>query len=556
MAAVVIFAVATVPPRRIALAAPTDGTIAGAIHIHSLRSDGQGTPDEIAAAAARAGLKFIVFTDHGDATRQPDPPVYRSGVLCFDAVEISTTGGHYIAIDMPAAPYPLGGEARDVVDDVKRLGGFGIAAHPDSPKSELNWREWVAPFDAIEIANPDTSWRQTMQTTGWRSKLRLFEALADYPMRPAEVMAGMLRPSQVLYQWNALAHRRRVVLVSGADAHGRIGIRSTADPAQARYSLPLPGYEATFRTLSVRVLADRALSGDAVSDGAAIVRALRAGHLYSAIDGIASPPSFELTATNRLGTVHEGDELGLGGPVTLRIRSNAPPGFRTTVFAGARVIAADRSEREFTIDAPEAIDVYRAEIRPPDRELPWIVSNAIYVRGPQAAGKPPTRPPPAANDPLFDGKTATGWQIETDGRSLGALDVATGLSGPELRFRYALASDASAGAFVAMTFTTASGVAPNDRLAFSIRAEHPMRVSVQVRNWHKPDNDRWQRSVYVDTTERDRTLFFDDLTPVGITSTWKPVLPDVRGVIFTVDTTNTKPGSSGRVWIRNVALQR
>ena len=35
--------------------------------------------------AARAGLKFIVFTDHGDATRTPDPPAYRSGVLCIDA---------------------------------------------------------------------------------------------------------------------------------------------------------------------------------------------------------------------------------------------------------------------------------------------------------------------------------------------------------------------------------------------------------------------------------------------------------------------------------------
>src|SRR5206468_3693727 len=83
---------------------------------------------EIAAAAARAGLKFLVFTDHGDATRPPDRPVYRSGVLCLDAVEISTTGGHYIGIDLPAAPYPLGGDARDVVEDVKRLGGFGVAA--------------------------------------------------------------------------------------------------------------------------------------------------------------------------------------------------------------------------------------------------------------------------------------------------------------------------------------------------------------------------------------------------------------------------------------------
>ena len=124
----------------IALAgAPADGTIPGVIHVHTNRSDGLSGPDEIAAAAARAGLKFLVFTDHGDATRKPDPPQYRSGVLCLDGVEISTNGGHYVAIDMPASPYPLAGEARDVVEDVRRLGGFGIAAHPDSPKPELRW---------------------------------------------------------------------------------------------------------------------------------------------------------------------------------------------------------------------------------------------------------------------------------------------------------------------------------------------------------------------------------------------------------------------------------
>src|SRR5438876_8747406 len=69
-----------------------DGTVAGVLHIHSSRSDGRGTVEQIAHDAARAGLKFIVITDHGDATRPPDPPVYREGVLCLDGTEISTSG--------------------------------------------------------------------------------------------------------------------------------------------------------------------------------------------------------------------------------------------------------------------------------------------------------------------------------------------------------------------------------------------------------------------------------------------------------------------------------
>jgi len=95
--------------------------VRGLLHVHSRMSDGRGTLDEIAAAAARAGLQFLVVTDHGDGTRKPEPPSYRSGVLMIDAVEISTRDGHYLAIGLPQSPYPLGGAAADVVDSRERL---------------------------------------------------------------------------------------------------------------------------------------------------------------------------------------------------------------------------------------------------------------------------------------------------------------------------------------------------------------------------------------------------------------------------------------------------
>src|SRR3954447_14120826 len=119
VAIVAVLAWLTFPPKHTVLTPSfQDGTVPGAIHIHSTRSDGRGTLDEIARAAAAAGLKFIVVTDHGDGTRAPAPPVCKDGVLCLDAVEISTAGGHYIALGMTKAPYPLAGEARDVIDDV------------------------------------------------------------------------------------------------------------------------------------------------------------------------------------------------------------------------------------------------------------------------------------------------------------------------------------------------------------------------------------------------------------------------------------------------------
>ena len=564
VAAATAFITSTISPKHLSLADPApDGAIPGIIHVHSVRSDGLGTPDDIAEAAARAGLKFVVITDHGDGTRAPEPPAYRHGVLCLDAVEISTSGGHYIALDMPASSYPLGGEARDVVEDVKRLGGFGIVAHPDSPKEELRWRDWTAPFDAVEIVNLDTAWRQRAAGASWRQKLDLATRLFSYPVRPAESIASLVQPSTIWEQWAALARRRHLVTLPGADAHARIGWRATGDPVTGSVSAPLPSYVASFRTLSVHVRAERALTGNAAVDSRMIIRAIRAGHAYSAIEGAASPSSFEFTATNEHGTVHAGDELSAAGPLTLHIRSNAPPGFTTTVWNGATLVSGDHHEQDFSVPIPgdaagnAGNGVYRAEIRAAGRlqALPWIISNPIYVRVPtlDVAGGPAVRAA-TTSLALFDGRSLTGWNVEQDPTSLGAVNVVeTGTTRqPALRWRFGLSSGAAAAQFVALIADLTHGAASSDRVTFTIRAERPMRISVQLRT----ERDRWQRSVYVEAFNREQIVQFDDLRPAGPAATDKPPLADVRSLLFVVDTTNTKPGTSGRIWITEPVLQK
>ncbi len=531
----------------------SDGTAAGVIHVHSSRSDGRGTPEQIAHEAALAGLKFVVITDHGDATRAADPPVYREGVLCLDGTEISTAGGHYIAIDMPAAAYPLGGEARDVVEDVKRMGGFGIVAHPDSPKPELQWREWSAPFDAIEIFNLDTSWRRRVAETTWRPKAGLLVRLLTYPVRPVESITSLIARSNVLYRWDALTKRRHVVTLAGADAHAQIAWRAS-DPIQARVSAPIPSYTASFRALTVHVRTERPLTGTAAVDAAMLVRALRAGHLYTAVNGVATPPVFEFTATNALATVREGDQLTVAGPVTLHVRSNAPAGYTTTVWNGLTPVTADRKEQDFSVEAPAGPGVYWIEIRSSaEPSVPWITSNAIYVRPADAASIPPIRPPAKTSLPLFGAASAAAWRVVNDPTSVAALDVVQTLAGDSvLRMRFGLSGGAPASQFAALSVATPMGIVGNDRVSFEVRAEKAMRISVQLQT----DRARWRRSVYVDTFNQTHTIFFDDFTPVGETDTYRAPLAEVRNILFVVDTVNTKPGESGRVWISSPALQR
>ncbi len=169
---------------------------------------------EIARAAAQAGLRFVIFTDHGDGTRPPNPPEYIDNVLCLDGVEISTNGGHYVALDMRTSPFPLGGEASAVVEDVRRLGGFGIAAHPASLKDGLTWTDWSLTFDGLEWLNADSEWRD-------EARRQLAGAAIYYPFRPAGVLASLLdRPAALLARWDSLASVRPVVGLAAHDAHG------------------------------------------------------------------------------------------------------------------------------------------------------------------------------------------------------------------------------------------------------------------------------------------------------------------------------------------------
>jgi len=115
-----------------------------------------------------------------------------------------------------------------------------------------------------------------------------------------------------------------------------------------------------------------------------------------------------------------------------------------------------------------------------------------------------------------------------------------------------LASGPPASQFVALSVDTPRGVAPNDRISFQARAERPLRISVQLR----AGQSRWARSVFVDTVNQPHVIPFDDFRGVDEAAPGRVPVSDVKTVLFVIDTTNTKPGTSGRLWIAAPALQK
>ena len=529
------------PPRAVSLPAPpADFTapVRGAIHVHTRQSDGTGTADDVAAAAERAGLNFVVLTDHGDGTLPAAPPVYRGRVLSIDAVEISTEGGHVVALGMSPAPYPLGGEPRDVVEDINRLGGFAIAAHPASAKPELRWNDWSVPVGGLEWINGDSEWRD-------ESALSLARVLFTYPGRGRESLATLLDyPEELMQRWDTLSSQRPVVAVAAADAHARIGARNLGEPYDSRALLPLPSYETIFRTFSIS-LPDVALTGIATADASAVLDAIRRGQVYSTVDALAGPGALS---------------FAVEGKTHLRARVHAQPQARL-------VLLKDGRERTTTVDgvlehdAADEPGVYRVEVQmtesPGTPPVPWMVSNAIYVGRPVATPPIPEPPrPPAAITIRFDDGPSTDWAVELAPQSAGAIDRLSAVKGSQLAFRFALGGARSQSPYAAMVMPTGSDISKYDRLIFTGRASRPMRVSVQLRARGGDAGQRWHRSVLLDQTPREVAVFFDDMRPRGVTTAPRPVLADVESVLFVIDTVNADTGTNGQFVIDDVKYAR
>ena len=550
LAAVIFFLFVTLPARPRSVPAPdaelARRTVAGGYHIHTTRSDGSGDRATVAAAAARAGLKFVIITDHGDATRVPDAPAYIDDVLCIDGVEVSTNGGHYVALALGAAPYPLGGEPAAVIEDVTRLGGFGFAAHPDSARPELSWTDWTVPFDGVEWLNADSEWRNETRT-------RLARVLFDYLLRPGPALASILdRPVATLARWDALTTLRRVAAIAGHDAHGGVGrgaeYRGTR---QSAWAPGVPSYEASFRSFSTRVVLRRPLTGAPAVDGAAVLDAIKSGRMFTAVDALAGPAVLDFHAT-RGATVIGMGEVAPPGPASFSVTTPAPEGARIVLLRNGQQVAeasggALHMLHMLHTDSAPAQGAYRVEVQlagaPGTPPIPWVLSNPIYFLdppGPLEAEKGVVAVPLARE---------VSWHVEKDRGSSGSVVA----SAADAAFYYRLRGPSRGSQFAAAVADLQGRAPASGAITFSASAARPARVSIQLR-YKKGGGERWARSVYLDATPRDIVVPIKDMLPADHQTGPPPPAATAGSLLFVVDLTNALPGTANTIRISRVGF--
>jgi hypothetical protein len=160
-------------------------------------------------------------------------------------------------------------------------------------------------------------------------------------------------------------------------------------------------------------------------------------------------------------------------------------------------------------------------------------------------------PPPAPASDAIDILGSSGWGVERDAASTGQLVH----EGGTLQFQYALGPGRPASQYAAAVVPVRETVGV-DRVQLTVRSDHPMRISVQVRLPGASGGQRWRRSAYVDDQWRTIILPLSTFAPADRPTSQQPIASVVRELLVVVDTVNTAPGARGTIWMSAASLGR
>ena len=506
----------------------------GAYHVHSTCSDGSAPAADIARAAARAGLDFVILTDHGDGTRTPEPPRYVENVLLIDGVEISTDDGHLVALNLPQSPYPLAGEGRAVVDDVRRLGGMAVLAHPDSPRVDLAWHDASVQADGFEWINADSTWR------GVGAGLLLAQVVT-YPWRPAAALARLASYPAALFASHDVPTQRLQLALAAVDAHARIGWRREADPIEGGRTLArFPSYTASFGTFGLMVpWPAGGPRRDPRRDAAFVMRSLRDHEVVTGVFAMADHAWLAVELVPPAGPA----AVRVSGAATLRVRSNAPAGTVIRVVRNGRPwreMAGPTASLPLTAETPPA--VYRAQLWLPARRgwpaLPMAVSaarghNLPFADTTGASPRLDTGDRSERAAPL-----ARAWHAEHDARS--TVSITPG-SDDAIAATLALAPGPRVSQFAALVGDLADAPPDTTALEMTVTADAPMRLSVQLREPRAGEGLRWRHSTFVDSSARVVRLPVAAFRPIR-PATGSAPMGRLHALLLVMDTVNARPG--------------
>ncbi len=341
-------------------------------HVHSSYSDGAASHKEIAAAAAAAGLNFVIVTDHNIYVYGPE--AYYGRTLLLVGTEMANVcrrppANHLLVYgtEQELAPYAFG-STKTLIETIHGRGGFCYIAHPFERGSPLKpeWRAmpWVN-WPTEGIAGLEI-WDYMSE---YKGLLWTWAVAAIYARRPAWGIRGPFRATLQLWD-ELLAKGQRLAALGGANAHG---------PSEKWRLFGHAGlaYEYLFRCVNTHILTKNPLSGDVTTDKALIYEALRVGRTWVGYDLPHPTHGFRFIARSGTAQATLGEELRRLAASIIEVDLPAAGEIRL-LRDGKCVRQVQGSQLRLTSAEP---GIYRVEVyrRFLGRKVGWIFSSPIYI---------------------------------------------------------------------------------------------------------------------------------------------------------------------------------
>ncbi|MET9662558.1 CehA/McbA family metallohydrolase [Streptomyces sp. NPDC006510] len=278
--------------------------------MHSVYSDGELTPEQLAAGARASGLDFLATTEHN--TSEAHGAWSRhvgDDLLVILGEEVTTRTGHWLALGIRPGQvvdwrYGLRDERVErQLDEVHRAGGLCVAAHPHAPYPSGTFMYPYQGFDVVEVWNglwsSDAPWNADNEA-----------ALAEWGRGlAADIHRGRWRPA-----------------MGNSDTHleGQIGIPHTVVPAEELSAdAILAGIRAGRSWIAGSAAVELSFTASAGDRSAGIGERLKAGAAPAEVRvGVRGVPSGTVSLHTESGNMHRAS-LPDSGAGTVEWRTGA-----------------------------------------------------------------------------------------------------------------------------------------------------------------------------------------------------------------------------------------
>jgi hypothetical protein len=216
----------------------------GAIHIHSIYSDGSGTIPEIIKAAQEVNLDFIVISDHNTNQAQKDGyEGWYDNLLLMVGYELNDKNdqNHYLVLGLDNIPDDYS-DAKYYVDYVEKNDGLGFLAHPLEKRDKNGnippypWTRWdIENYTGIEIWNHMSEWVEGLKENNKINRV-------IHPLKSINAPS-----TDVLKLWDSVNMKRIVPAIGSVDAH------ATKHHLGGVISLEIFAYKILFKSIRTHV---------------------------------------------------------------------------------------------------------------------------------------------------------------------------------------------------------------------------------------------------------------------------------------------------------------